>query len=74
MALEITQGGFIAQANCSMLMAATGGATCELEITTIEGVKYLAQQYQPIQLAKGDTIRFCRSTQGVRCYLAIRGR
>ncbi|EKT63913.1 5-oxoprolinase/urea amidolyase family protein [Providencia burhodogranariea] len=71
-ALEITQGGFKAQANCSMLVAATG-ATCEIEITTIEGVKYLVQQYQPIQLAKGDIIRFGRATQGVRSYLAIRG-
>ncbi|MCW2254224.1 KipI family sensor histidine kinase inhibitor [Providencia alcalifaciens] len=71
-AFEITQGGFKAQANCSMLVAVTG-ATCVLEVTTIEGVKYSAQQYQPIQLARGDIIRFSRVTKGVRSYLAIRG-
>ncbi|EKT55574.1 5-oxoprolinase/urea amidolyase family protein [Providencia sneebia] len=70
--LEITQGGFKAQFNCSALVAITG-ASCAIDIETVEGVKYSAYQYQPIQLAKGDILRLGRTSQGVRSYLAVRG-
>ncbi|MBG5918691.1 5-oxoprolinase/urea amidolyase family protein [Providencia stuartii] len=71
-ALEITQGGFKAQANRPLLVGVTG-ASCDVEITTAEGIHYFAQQYQPIQLAKGDIIHLGTATKGVRSYLAIRG-
>ncbi|MEY1577358.1 5-oxoprolinase/urea amidolyase family protein [Providencia manganoxydans] len=71
-ALEITQGGFKAQANKSLLVAVTG-ASCEVEITTADNIKYIASQYQPIHLAQGDTIRLGKASAGVRSYLAIRG-
>lgn len=70
--LEITQGGFKAQVNRPLLAAVTG-ATCDIEVTTIEGHTYLTQPYQAIQLAKGDIVRLGRVTQGVRSYLAVRG-
>lgn len=71
-ALEITQGGFKAQANKSLLVAVTG-ASCEIEITTTDNIKYLAPQYHPIHLAQGDIIRLGKTTAGVRSYLAMRG-
>lgn len=70
--LEITQGGFKAQANKPLLVAVTG-ACCDIEITTAEGVTYCAQQYQAIHLASGDIIRLGTATKGVRSYFAIRG-
>lgn len=70
--LEITQGGFKAQANTPVLVAVTG-ASCDIEIITAESIKYPTKQYQPIHLAKGDIIRLGQITHGVRSYLAIRG-
>lgn len=71
-ALEITQGGFKAQINRSMLIAVTG-AVCDINITTLLGEKYTAPMYQPILLEKGDTVEFGNIKCGVRSYLAVRG-
>lgn len=69
--LEITQGGFKAKANTAMIVAITG-ATCEIHVTTCDGIRYVAQQYQPIHLAQGDIISLGQTTRGVRSYFAVR--
>ncbi|SCB98174.1 sensor histidine kinase inhibitor, KipI family [Gilliamella bombicola] len=71
-ALEITQGGFSAQINSSMLVAVTG-ALCEITITTAKNETYTAPMYQPIQLESGDIIRLGNVKCGVRSYFAVRG-
>jgi KipI family sensor histidine kinase inhibitor len=70
--LEITQGGFKAQINRSMLVAVTG-AECEISITTSAGEMYHAAMYQPIQLETGDIISLGSAKCGVRSYFAVRG-
>ncbi|MDD9339545.1 MAG: 5-oxoprolinase subunit PxpB [Providencia heimbachae] len=71
-ALEITQGGFKAQANRDLLVAITG-ADCSIEIITHENESYQGEVYQPIHLAQGDVIKLGRPSKGVRSYLAVRG-
>lgn len=70
--LEITQGGFKAQANKNLIVAITG-APCDIEVTTAEQQQYQASSYYPIHLAKGDVIKLGQATKGVRSYLAVRG-
>lgn len=70
--LEITQGGFKAQAHRDLVVAVTG-APCVVDVITAEQQQYQANNYQPIHLAKGDVIKLGRPSQGVRNYLAVRG-
>ncbi|EHZ6872404.1 MULTISPECIES: 5-oxoprolinase/urea amidolyase family protein [unclassified Providencia] len=70
--LEITQGGFKAQVHKDLIVAVTG-APCSIEVITKEHQQYQVNTYQPIHLAKGDTIKLSRPNKGVRSYFAVRG-
>ncbi len=70
--LEITQGGFKAQVHKDLIIAVTG-APCSIEVITKEHQQYQVNTYQPIHLAKGDTIKLSRPNKGVRSYFAVRG-
>ncbi|HGN1708187.1 TPA: 5-oxoprolinase/urea amidolyase family protein [Providencia rettgeri] len=70
--LEITQGGFKAQAHRDLVVAVTG-APCVVDVITAEQQQYQVNNYQPIHLAKGDVIKLGRPNKGVRNYLAVRG-
>lgn len=71
-ALEITLGGFSAQANRDLVVVITG-APCVIDVTTADNAHYTPNAYQAIHLAKGDVIKLGRPAQGVRSYLAVRG-
>ncbi|WP_277850558.1 urea amidolyase family protein [Moellerella wisconsensis] len=70
--LEITQGGFRAQAECDMLIAITG-ATGAIELITADQQVHALPSYQPVHLACGDQLILGQLTSGVRRYLAVRG-
>ncbi|MCF8999882.1 urea amidolyase family protein [Acinetobacter nectaris] len=70
--LEILNGGFHTEVQCSTVIAVTGADT-DLYIKYKDGETEIAKTYQSIALDQGDEIIIKSPKAGLRSYFAIRG-